>query len=214
MAPFFSKNYKLLLYHNIIRKSYLYSFYSISSFFWWGPKTTQKCRRQFHRSKVTIPQAPSLPLLLKQILAVLRAQLTSVDTNYWNWLAFFLLISVGSMYAKFHFGNGGNRIKVYELPSSSARNLRWSLFSINTWHCCPFVYSNNYYPKILHTNHHPLCTSLCGISFDYNVSIVGELELTLIVLSSNILIGLYTQLVFSMPTIVPIKSLSNLISIP
>ena len=47
---------------------------------------------------MTIPQAPSLPLLLKQILAVLRAQLTSVDTNYWNWLAFFLLISVGSTY--------------------------------------------------------------------------------------------------------------------
>ena len=60
-----------------------------------------------------------------QSLAVLRAQLTSVDdTNYWNWLAFFLLVSFGSMYAKFRFGNGGNRIKVYELPSSSARNIR------------------------------------------------------------------------------------------
>jgi len=59
-----------------------------------------------------------------QSAAVLRAQLTSSSNDWTNWIALIILISVGTMYGRFRFGQGGDLIKVYELPSSSARNLR------------------------------------------------------------------------------------------
>ena len=59
-----------------------------------------------------------------QSAAVLRAQLTSSYNDWVNWIALIVLSSVGTMYGRFRFGQGGDLIKVYELPSSSARNLR------------------------------------------------------------------------------------------
>jgi len=58
-----------------------------------------------------------------QALVVLRAQFTDRHTLI-NWLAISIFISIGTCYAWFRFGSQGNLIKVYELPSSSERNIR------------------------------------------------------------------------------------------
>lgn len=59
-----------------------------------------------------------------QSLAVLRAQFTDLSGHWINWLAFLFLISFGCMYGRFRFGKNGDLIKIYELPSTSARSLR------------------------------------------------------------------------------------------
>ena len=55
---------------------------------------------------------------LLQGLAVLRAQLTDTSRSNINWIAILIMTVLGGAYAAFRFGKGGNRIKVYELPSS------------------------------------------------------------------------------------------------
>jgi cell division protein FtsW (lipid II flippase) len=58
-----------------------------------------------------------------QALVVLRAQFT--DRHVWiNWIAIGFLGSIGSCYAWFRFGQQGNLIKVYELPSAMDRTAR------------------------------------------------------------------------------------------
>jgi len=51
-----------------------------------------------------------------QSIAVLRAQFTE-RSNFVNWIAISILGSMGLAYGRFRFGNGGQLIKVYELPS-------------------------------------------------------------------------------------------------
>jgi hypothetical protein len=51
-------------------------------------------------------------------MAVLRAQLTD-KANPINWIAIFVLTVIGGSYGRFRFGEGGNLIKVYELPQNN-----------------------------------------------------------------------------------------------
>ena len=56
---------------------------------------------------------------LLQAAAVLRAQFT--DRHTWlNWVAILVLSLVGTAYGAFRFGQGGNHIKIYELPTAGS----------------------------------------------------------------------------------------------
>jgi hypothetical protein len=58
-----------------------------------------------------------------QAVTVLRAQFT--DRQVWiNWVAIAILLALATCYGSFRFGEGGNLIKVYELPSQNASALR------------------------------------------------------------------------------------------
>lgn len=54
-----------------------------------------------------------------QALAVTRAQFTDRHTIL-NWMAIGILLALSVAYGSFRFGKGGNLIKIYELPTSSA----------------------------------------------------------------------------------------------
>eukprot|EP00980_Cylindrotheca_fusiformis_P018668 scaffold6219_cov146-Cylindrotheca_fusiformis.AAC.3 len=56
-----------------------------------------------------------------QCLSVLRAQLTDRH-SYINWIAVVVMGSLSAAYGSFRFREGGNLIKVYELPTGG--NLR------------------------------------------------------------------------------------------
>lgn len=60
---------------------------------------------------------------LLQSLTVIRAQFTDRRTNM-NWIAIFVLSTVGLLYGTFRFSRKGSMIKVYELPSNSSRSIR------------------------------------------------------------------------------------------
>ena len=53
-----------------------------------------------------------------QALTVCRAQFTDRHSII-NWVAIFILFALCGLYLNFRFSQGGNLIKVYELPSSS-----------------------------------------------------------------------------------------------
>ena len=60
-----------------------------------------------------------------QALAVIRAQFTEHSSrNVINWLAIGFLCNFSAMYGTFRFGKGGGMIKIYELPSTTARSIR------------------------------------------------------------------------------------------
>jgi hypothetical protein len=67
-----------------------------------------------------------------QALAALRGELTTTTTSssdeeepqrktvlVLNWVAILVLLALSVAYASFRFGKGGNRIKIYELPTSA-----------------------------------------------------------------------------------------------
>jgi hypothetical protein len=54
-----------------------------------------------------------------QTLVVLRAQFTDRHVAI-NWVAIIILTTVAAFSGSFRFGNGGNLIKVYELPTAAA----------------------------------------------------------------------------------------------
>jgi hypothetical protein len=60
-----------------------------------------------------------LVVYVLQAVVVLRAQFTDRRTMI-NWLAIFVLLTLSASYGDFRFRHGGNLIKVYELPTSSA----------------------------------------------------------------------------------------------
>lgn len=55
-----------------------------------------------------------------QALTVLRAQFTDRRTIILNWIAIIILLLLSAAYGSFRFRKGGNLIKIYELPTSSA----------------------------------------------------------------------------------------------
>jgi hypothetical protein len=55
-----------------------------------------------------------------QALSVLRAQFTDRHTVL-NWIAIMVLSTLSICYGSFRFSKGGNLIKIYELPTSNAR---------------------------------------------------------------------------------------------
>jgi hypothetical protein len=58
-----------------------------------------------------------------QSIAVVRAQFT--DPSGWiNWVAIVFLTGMGWQYGRFRFGKSGDRIKIYELPSTASRSIR------------------------------------------------------------------------------------------
>mmetsp|Transcript_9142 Transcript_9142/g.13658 ORF Transcript_9142/g.13658 Transcript_9142/m.13658 type:complete len:150 (-) Transcript_9142:412-861(-) len=58
-----------------------------------------------------------------QALVVLRAQFTDQHTVL-NWFAILALSTLSFSYMFFRFGKGGDLIKIYELPTASARGIR------------------------------------------------------------------------------------------
>jgi hypothetical protein len=61
-------------------------------------------------------------------MAVLRAQFTqdysTIRAYNLNWMAIILLVLIGGSYGRFRFSNGGNLIKLYELPVISSKSHR------------------------------------------------------------------------------------------
>ena len=58
-----------------------------------------------------------------QTLVILRAQMTNPKGHdLWHWLLFIIYLGFAAIYSHLRFANGGNKIKVFELPGQRDHN--------------------------------------------------------------------------------------------
>lgn len=58
-----------------------------------------------------------------QTLVILRAQMTNPKGHdLWHWLLFIVYLGFAAIYSHLRFANGGNKIKVFELPGQRDHN--------------------------------------------------------------------------------------------